>query len=104
MWTKLESMSNFAIGHAAGDVLYDLSLAGREQFDAFVVGGADARRVGKRFECLIEVVATSPDLPFMDGADTFAETLQALLFGKNASSARPESTPVLLVAWRNPAE
>ena len=103
MRAEVESVSNFAVGHTAGQVLDDLAFARGKQFDSLVIGGADERRVGKRFERLIQIDATRPDLSFMDGANALAEALQPLLLGKNALWRRRESTPGLPGAWRSRA-
>ena len=103
MRAEIESLSNFAVGHTSGQVLDDLAFALGKQFDSLVIGGADARRVGKSFERVIQIDAPRPDLSFMDGANAFAETLQPLLLGKNPLGSGAKALEDFLRTWRNRA-
>ena len=96
MRAEFEGLGDFAVGHAPSQVLDDLALALGKQFDSLVIGGADQRRVGQSFERVIQIDTARPDLPFMDGANAFAQTLQPLLFGKNPSGASAKALQNLL--------
>ena len=87
MRAEVESVSNFTVGHTAGQMLNDLAFARGKQFDSLVIGGAHERRVGQRLEHMIEIDAARPDLSFMDGANAFAEAFQPFLLGKNSPGA-----------------
>ena len=96
MRAEIESVSNFAVGHTPGQVLNDLAFALGKQVDPLVIGGLDARRVGKSFERLIQIDAPRPDLSFMDAANALAKAFESLLLGKNTLRASAKALQNIL--------
>ena len=96
MRAEIESLSNFAVGHTPGQVLNDLAFALGKQVDPVVIGGMDARRIGKSFERLIQIDAPRPDLSFMNAANALAKAFESLLLGKNTLRASAKALQNIL--------
>jgi hypothetical protein len=103
MRAELESCSDFSIRHAARHVLDDLAFARGKQFDSFVIGAADERRVGQRLQSMIQIDAARPYLSFVNVTDALAQALNPLVLGENSLCAGAKALEDFLQGWKSPA-